>query len=156
DVLGKVTFDGKSLRDLLIEAIRYGNRPEIRARLDHAVDMALEREKLQALIDEKALAHDQMDMTRVQKIREEMERAEARRLQPFYIATFFREAFEHLGGKMAERETDRWEIRHVPAIIRNRDRSIGTREKLIEKYERITFQKDLQSVPGKPLAKFVC
>jgi superfamily II DNA or RNA helicase len=156
DVLGKVTFDGKSLRDLLIEAIRYGNRPEIRARLDQTVDMALEREKLQALIDEKALAHDQMDLTRVQKIREEMERAEARRLQPFYIATFFRQAFEHLGGKMVERETDRWEIRHVPAIIRNRDRSIGTREKLIEKYERITFHKDLQLAPGRPLAKFVC
>jgi hypothetical protein len=33
DVLGKIQFEGRPLRDLLIEAIRYGERPEIRARL---------------------------------------------------------------------------------------------------------------------------
>jgi superfamily II DNA or RNA helicase len=156
NVLGKVTFAGRSLRDLLIDAIRYGNRPDVRARLEQTVDNALDRENILSLIEEKALAHDQMDATRVQKIREEMERAEARRLQPFYIASFFKQAFEHLGGKMAERETDRWEVKHVPAVIRNRVRVSGTREPLIDKYERITFQKDLQSVQGKPLAKFVC
>lgn len=169
DVLGKVMFSdvmpsgaadanrGKpiNLRDLLIEAIRYGNKPEIRARLEQAVDNALDREKLQALIEEKALAHDHMDVGRVQKIREEMERAEARRLQPFYIASFFKEAFEHLGGRMVERETDRYEIKHVPAVIRNRDRQIGTREVLLDRYERVTFKKELQAVHGKPLAKFV-
>ena len=35
---------------------------------------------------------------RVQRIREEMERAEARRLQPHFIASFFLEAFALLGG----------------------------------------------------------
>ena len=34
-----------------------------------------------------------MDASRVQRVREEMERAEARRLQPHYIESFFREAF---------------------------------------------------------------
>ena len=33
DVLGKLQFEGQPLRDLLIEAIRYGERPEVRARL---------------------------------------------------------------------------------------------------------------------------
>ena len=154
DVLGKVTFEGRSLRDLLIEAISYGNRPEVRARLQEIVDRI--PETVQALIEEKALAHDFLDGTRVQKIREEMERAETQRLQPFHVASFFKKAFEHLGGRMVEREANRWEIRHVPAIIRNRDRAIGTREPVLEKYERITFEKDLQSVEGKPLAKFVC
>jgi SNF2 family DNA or RNA helicase len=31
DVLGKLQFEGKSLRDLLIEAIRHGERPEVQA-----------------------------------------------------------------------------------------------------------------------------
>jgi SNF2 family DNA or RNA helicase len=31
DVLGKLIFDGKSLRELLIEAIRYGDSPEVRS-----------------------------------------------------------------------------------------------------------------------------
>lgn len=153
DVLGKVTFDGRSLRDLLIEAIRYGNRPDVRSRLQEIVDRI--PETVHALIEEKALAHDFLDAPRVQKIREEMERAEAQRLQPFHVASFFKQAFEHLGGRMVEREPDRWEIRHVPAIIRNRDRAIGTREPLLDKYERITFDKELQTVEGKPLAKFV-
>ncbi len=33
DVLGKLQFEGRPLRDLLIEAIRYGDQPEVRARL---------------------------------------------------------------------------------------------------------------------------
>ena len=33
DVLGKLQFEGKPLRELLIEAIRYGEQPEVRARL---------------------------------------------------------------------------------------------------------------------------
>ena len=33
DVLGKLQFEGQSLRDLLINAIRYGERPEVRAKL---------------------------------------------------------------------------------------------------------------------------
>jgi len=85
DILGKVVFEGRPLRDLLVEAIRYGEQPEVRARLNRAVADALDQEKLQNLLDEHALAHDAMDARRVYRIREDMERAEARRLQPHYI-----------------------------------------------------------------------
>ena len=98
DVLGKLQFEGKPLRDLLIEAIRYGDQPEVRARLTQVVDHALDRDQLQDLLEERALAHDAMDASRVQRIREDMERAEARRLQPHYIESFFLEAFKRLGG----------------------------------------------------------
>lgn len=156
DILGKITFNDKPLRDLLLEAIRYGDQPEVRARLDQIVDTALDRDKLRALIEEHALAHDSMDATRVQQIREDMERAEARRLQPHFVAAFFLEAFKRLGGTAREREPKRFEITHVPAVIRNRDRMIGMRDPVLTKYERITFEKDLISVGGKPVAEFVC
>ncbi len=156
DILGKVTFNDKPLRDLLLEAIRYGDQPEVRARLDQVVDTALDRDKLRLLIEEHALAHDSMDATRVQQIREDMERAEARRLQPHFIAAFFLEAFKRLGGTAREREQKRFEITHVPAVIRNRDRLIGMRDPVLTKYERITFEKELISVGGKPVAEFVC
>ena len=39
-----------------------------------------------------------MDASKVQQIREDMERAEARRLQPHFIESFFLEAFRILGG----------------------------------------------------------
>ena len=156
DVLGKLHFEGRPLRELMVEAIRYGERPEVRARLDTAVDHALDRGRLQDLLEERALAHDAMDASRVQRIREDMVRAEARRLQPHYVESFFREAFRRLGGAAKQRETRRYEITHVPAPIRNRDRLIGIGEPVLPRYERIAFEKSLVAPQGQPLAAFVC
>lgn len=156
DVLGKVVFEGKPLRELLVEAVRYGELPEVRARLSTVVSDALDPEKLRDLLEEKALAHDSMDATRVYRIREEMERAEARRLQPHYIESFFVEAFKRLGGTVKNREPRRFEITNVPAPIRNRDRLIGIGEAVLPRYERVVFEKGLIAPQGQPLAAFVC
>ncbi|MBW1799618.1 MAG: DEAD/DEAH box helicase family protein, partial [Deltaproteobacteria bacterium] len=155
DVLGKA-LGSAELRKLMIEAIRYGDRPEVRARLTQQVEEALDKERLQELLEEKALAHDSMDSSHIRKIREDMERAEARRLQPHFIASFFLEVFKLLGGSVREREPKRYEIKHVPAVIRNRDRLIGIGEAVLTRYERICFEKDLISIPGRPMATFVC
>lgn len=154
DVMGK-TFQGAELRKLLVEAIRYGQQPEVKARLHQVVDEHLDHERLRDLIEEEALAHDSMDQSEVQRIREEMERAEARRLQPHFVSAFFREAFEHLGGKVREREPRRYQITHIPAVIRNRDRLIGRGATLPRQYERIAFEKERLDVDGGPRAEFV-
>ena len=156
DILGQLSFEDRPLRELLLEAIRYGDRPEVKARLFQVVDNALDRNHLQELVEGRALTHDSMDVTRVRAIREDMERADARKLQPHFIAGFFIEAFKGLGGTIHERETKRYEVKHVPAIIRNRDRQIGRGQPVLQRYERITFEKDLISQAGKPLAAFVC
>jgi superfamily II DNA or RNA helicase len=155
DVLGKV-FADQPLRTLLIEAIRYGDKPEVRARLEQVMDRALDRRHLEELLEERALARDTMDARMLMKIKEDMERAEARRLQPHFIASFFLEAFRLLGGSIREREAGRYEITHVPQAIRQRDRLIGVGEPVLPRYERITFEKELISPAGKPLAAFVC
>jgi superfamily II DNA or RNA helicase len=156
DVLGKLQFEGRALRDLLIEAIRYGDRPEVRARLTTVVEHALDRDELQALLEDHALVHDSMDASGVRRIREEMERADARRLQPHYIESFFHTAFQRLGGTTKQREPRRFEITHVPAPVRNRDRLIGIGQPVLPRYERIAFEKDLVAPPGQPMAAFVC
>jgi superfamily II DNA or RNA helicase len=155
DILGQL-FREQRLRDLLIEAIRYGDRPEVKARLHQIVDNLTDRKHCQELLEERALANDSMDASQVQRIREDMERAEARRLQPHFIESFFLEAFRLLGGSIKERETRRYEITHVPALIRQRDRLVGAGEPVLGRYERITFEKSLRAVPGQPLATFVC
>src|SRR5207247_502084 len=152
DVLGKLQFDGKPLRDLLIEAVRYGELPEVRARLTQVVANAFDKSHLQDLLEERALAHDSMDASRVYRIREEMERAEARRLQPHYIESFFLEAFQRLGGTTKQREPRRYEVTHVPAPVRNRDRLIGVGEPVLPRYERIAFEKSLVAPQGQQLA----
>ena len=156
DVLGKLQFEGKPLRELLIEAIRYGDLPEVRARLTQAIEHGVDRPHLQELLEDRALAHDAMDASRVARVREDMERAEARRLQPHYIESFFLEAFKRLGGTLSQREPRRYEIRHVPALVRNRERQIGVGDPVLTRYERIAFEKDLVSPPGLPLGAFVC
>lgn len=156
DVLGKLQFEGRPLRDLLIEAIRYGEQPEVKAKLNRAIGEALDIAHLQNLVEERALAHEVIDSERLRRIREDMERAEARRLQPHYIESFFLEAFRRLGGRAHQREPRRYEVTHVPAVVRQRDRLIGVREPVLHRYERITFEKDLIAPPGQPLAAFVC
>jgi len=160
DVLGKLQFvdegEPKTLRDLLLKAIRYGDRPEVRARLTHAIEHGVDRPHLEGLIEDKALAHDVMDSSRVARVREEMERADARRLQPHYIESFFLEAFKRLGGTLRQREPRRYEITHVPAPVRNRDRQIGMGDSVLARYERVTFEKELIAPVGQPLAAFLC
>lgn len=156
DILGKVTFNNRSLRELLIEAIRYGNDPEVRDRLNQIVDLAFNRKDLDALIQEHALTDHFMDVHKVTAIREDMERMEAHKLQPHFIEAFFLEAFGSVGGKVKPREKGRYEITSVPFAVRNRDMQIGFGEPVLSRYERICFDKQYSTIPGMVPAAIVC
>ena len=156
DVLGQVQFEGKPLRDLLVSAIRYGEKPEVRAHLDTVVTKALDRDRLAGLMHKHALARDSMDTSRLHSVREAMERAEVRRLQPHFVESFFLEAFKQLGGSVRQREPRRYQVSWVPTVVRRRAGEIGTREPVSIRYERIVFEKGLVAPRGQPPAAFVC
>lgn len=153
DVLGDL-FDGKPLKDLLWEAIQYGEREEVRNRLDVAIDGVVDVEHIKKIMDHRKLTNDVMPEEAVQDIRLDMERAEAQRLQPHHIQSFFIEAFKHLGGNIKQREEGRFEIINVPVRIRERDRLIGIGTPIGKKYERICFDKS--NINLQPIAEFVC
>lgn len=153
DVLGEL-FEGTALKDLLFEAIQYGEQDDVKARLFRQVDGAVDQAHLLELLRRRALTNDTMPAAAVEELRLEMERAEALRLQPHHIQSFFVEAFEHLGGRIKRREEGRWEITHVPVRIRERDRQIGTGAPIQKQYERICFEKD--KINQQPVAAFVC
>ncbi len=95
--------------------------------------------------------------TRIFAVKEELEKAQARRLQPHFIKSFFDEAFKQLGGSLKGREPERWEITHVPSSVRERDRMVGSGAPVMTRYERVCFQKDRIRLPGKPqVASFIC
>jgi len=162
DILGEV-FEDKSLKDLLIEAIRYGADPEVRARLLTKIEGALDTQHLETIIKRNALCEEVMDEKRLFAVKEEMEKAEARKLQPFFIRAFFNQAFQHFGGELRPREPGRYEITNVPAIIRERDRQIAGRhrgnvEPVLRRYERICFEKHyvrLVDRVGAPMASLI-
>jgi superfamily II DNA or RNA helicase len=154
DVLGKL-FQEVPLRRLLVDAVRYGDDPDVRERLNQAVDNATDRERVRDLLEQRSLITTTMDISQIIHIREDMERAAARRLQPFYIKAFFVQGFNALGGTLHERESGRYNITHVPATIREyaRERGLGA---ISTRYDRICFEKALIQVEGKPPATFVC
>ena len=156
DILGKVSFENKSLRELLIEAVRYGNDPKVRNRLNEVVDHSMDPNELRKLIEERALTDDVMDVGIVNSIKEDMERIEAHKLQPHFIEAFFVEAFQSVGGKIRQRENGRYEITSVPYAIRNRDMQIGFGEPVLNRYERICFDKEYRNIQGKPQAAMIC
>jgi superfamily II DNA or RNA helicase len=153
DVLGQL-FDGKPLRELLTEAIRYGNDPQVKARLHQTLEGFTDHDHITNLLEARALVHDSMDWSKVCAIKEDMERAHARRLQPNYIQAFFVEAFNRLGGRVHRREPGRFEVTHVPACVRDRDRQIGIGAPVLKRYERITFEKD--RVDEQPRSLLIC
>lgn len=156
DILGKITFNNRPLRDLLMEAIRYGDDPVVRARLEQVVEHSLNQDSLKSLLSERALTEDVMDISKIMSIREDMERWEARKLQPHFIEAFFLEAFRSVGGKIHARENGRYEITSVPYVIRNHDRQIGTGEPVLHRYERICFDKEFCQVQGLTPAMLIC
>jgi hypothetical protein len=146
DILGEV-FEDRSLKDLLLDAIRYNDQPERKAENFKTIDSALDTTHIKDLLDRNALAKETMSSERLFAVKEKMEIAEARRLQPYFVRSFFAKAFDSLSGKMHPRESGRFEITHVPAIIRERDRQISGRNRrelapVLKCYERVCFTKD--------------
>lgn len=162
DILGEV-FEGKSLKDLLIDAVRYGDDPARKAQIFEVVEGALDTEHLKDIMARNALCEEVMDEKRLFEVKEEMEKAEARKLQPYFLRSFFSKAFEQLDGKMAQREKGRYEIRHVPALIRERDRRLMSKERrcmtpVQPSYERVCFEKEyvrLRDRVGAPMAGLI-
>lgn len=152
DVLGEL-FEGHALRDLLVDAIRYGDLPETKAELFRKVEGAVDVAAIETLVAERKLTTEGMSAASVIEIREQMERAQARRLQPHFIGAFFREAFTMLGGRIAARESGRFEITRVPPILKERDRLIGRADPVLDRYARVTFDKAF--ISGQPQAELI-
>ena len=154
DVLGEA-FTETPLRNLLMDAVQYGERPDVKAKMHEIIDASI-GQGLKEILEERALASEHLAEADLQALRAAMDDARARRLQPHYIELAFKAAFARLGGRIARREQGRYEIANVPARVRaSKHGPIAT------KYDRVTFdlarvQPDGQAradllAPGHPL-----
>ena len=76
DILGEA-FENQSLKDLLVEAIRYGESPEVKAKLNQVIDGALDTDHLKEILKRNALVEQNMSLQDLYAVKEEMEKAEA-------------------------------------------------------------------------------
>ncbi|KUI22644.1 helicase [Mycobacterium sp. GA-1285] len=144
DVLGEA-FSETPLRDLLLNAIRYGERDDVKAKMHEVIDHKVS-DGLKELLDERALASDNLADADLAKLRAAMDEARARRLQPHYIELAFKAAFTRLGGRIAKRERGRYEIANVPAQLR-----ASKYQPIATKYDRVSF--DLEHVHSDDTAR---
>ena len=135
DVLGEA-FSETPLRNLLLEAIQYGERSDVEAKMHEIIDASV-GVGLKDLLDERALASENLAEADLQALRAAMDDAHARRLQPHYIELAFKAAFTRLGGRIVKREQGRYAIANVPQQIR----ATGKRP-IATKYDRVTFELD--------------
>ena len=140
NVLGDAdAFQERSLRDLLIEAIRYGDQPQVKAKLDRIIDAGVSH-GLDEMLAERALHAEMFSALNLDEVRARMEKARERRLQPGYIAAFFLPALTRLGGRVRKRENGRYEITRVPALVIDTARRLNRWAPVADQYERITFE----------------
>jgi len=152
NVLGESgAFDDRSLRDLLIEAIRYGEQPEVKAKLDRVIDASV-AQGLTEVVRERSLHPEMFGTLNVDAVRKRMEEARERRLQPGFVRGFFIPAFERLGGQIRRREAGRYEITHVPQRLIELARRVNRWMPLARSYERVTFELELVHPEGRPTA----
>ena len=76
--------------------------------LTRKIDQFLDHEHIKSLLDRNTLAQETMSPDRLFAVKEQMEKAEARRLQPYFVRAFFMKTFQSLGGG--------WIARAEPAL----------------------------------------
>ena len=152
DVLGEA-FSDRSLRSLLIKAIIAENPDHQRLRMAAVIDEAV-GDRMQELIDAQSLLSDVLAPAGVEAIRDQMERARARKVQPSFVRRFFLDAFDRLGGRVARREAGRYEVTRVPGALRDWD-AASARGRLLGGYERVCFDRERIREPGKPVADLI-
>ncbi|MBR6471925.1 MAG: DEAD/DEAH box helicase family protein [Victivallales bacterium] len=141
DILGEI-FEGNELKDLIVEAIRRGQMPGAKDWMTEKVASAMDTERLKEIIRRNTLVEQAMTPEMLYAIRDEMDMAEARKLQPCFVRAFFKAAFEAVGGELRQREAGRFEIPNVPSCIRENHRVVATnRLPIARKYSRICFEK---------------
>ncbi len=153
DVLGEA-FTERPLRELLVRAVRYGDDPDRMAELQSVVDSEVSS-GLSSLVHERALARETIGPVELERMRRTMDEARARRLQPHYVESFFREAFTRLGGAMSRREGTRHEITHVPAALRRAGADDPGARPVTTRYHRVTFDPDDVERAGAPRAELL-
>ena len=137
DVLGTSQIN-TSLRELLMQAIATDADPAHAEWMDEVIEADI-GPAMEAVLKERALIEDLADPAANDKIRRDMEIARARKLQPWFVESFFTEALRLYRGRIAGREPGRFEVTRVPAAVRAA--ADPHRGPVHDRYQRVTFDK---------------
>lgn len=135
DVLGDA-FRETSLKDLIMDAVVYIDDPARQAEIEEIIDAEVAH-GLDDLMAERALAAESFTSADLERMRDAMDAARARKLQPHYIAQFFTRALEHQGGRLVRKAKGTAAVRALPGAVLNWARQHGS--PLADRYDLVTF-----------------
>lgn len=116
DILGTISFENKSLKELLIEAIRYGNDPKVKNRLNEIVTKTLDTCNLQTIWEEQRLTKDVLPLSQVKKLSHKMNEGKFQKLDFHFIESFFLRAFQALKGDI-KKDQEKYQILRFPPTL---------------------------------------
>ncbi len=140
-------FEGQALRDLLVEAIATARTPWSARRCSKLWTTPWTRTRSNRLVEERKLTSEGMNTTSIRAHPGSDGTRGGARLQHTLHPLVLRGGLRALGGRMVRREAGRYEITACARAAR-RDRLIGRGDPVLERYERVTFDKTY--IPGRP------
>jgi SNF2 family DNA or RNA helicase len=136
DVLGDA-FSNRSLQDLIMQAVVYIDDPARQEEIERIIDAEVSH-GLDELMQERALATETFTRRDLEHLRDQMDAARARKLQPHYIAQFFRRALEFHGGRFVPKARGTAAVRRLPRSVHDWARSHAV--PVADRYDRVTFE----------------
>ncbi len=149
DVLGEL-FQQVPLRDLLVDAVRYGDDPTRQSEFNEtlaAVDNATEQTRVRDLVRGRMLVTENVNLSKLQAM---MEESGTGRLQNHYAKEFLLRVFAFLNrdyvrtAKIRKSDDGCFEIVSVPGVIIRAAEAAGIRN-LRTEYPRISFERSTTS-----------
>lgn len=119
DVLGKLQLKDRALHDLLIEAIRYGERPEVRARLTKVVAGAVDRSPVGGFVGGTCAGTRSDGCPAGCAASARRWNGPRRAVSSPTLSSNSSSLPSPFGRHHTSREARRYELTHVPAAIRN-------------------------------------
>lgn len=157
DVLGQA-FEGagKTLQELILKAIRNEDSEENRRWMTDTISNTLDHDNLLKLMQKNCLLKDFMSKEDLYKVKDEMDKAEARKLQPCFVRSFFIQALTNAKGSIQKRIKSQYKVKNVPSCIKNnKNFKTLSRKPILDSYERVCFDRQyIHSENGK-LAEFI-
>ena len=147
DVLGEL-FQQVPLRDLLVDAVRYGDDPTRLEEFGKAVENATEQTRVRDLVQDRMLVTENIELSKLQTV---MEESHTGRLQNYDTKEFLLRVFAFLNRDYARTTKIRkcddgyFEIVSVPGVIIKAAEAKGIRN-LRTEYPRICFERPLMGL----------
>lgn len=145
DVLGEA-FEGDPLSEMLLTAIRYGDDPAVRDRLNTIIDVKA-AEGIPELIKERAQFRDVLSSADLERAQERVDASAADRLQPHHVGAWFETTFTDLGGRVRVTSSGSYDVPLVPEDVRS-EGSHTSPIPVRQRYRAVTFNPSTTPSPS--------